>query len=186
MTFDTVSRHFTGVALELMPTSEFKPAASPPRVRTLQLLGHLHGVKRALSQLFGLALVMEIFAMISPFFLSWVVDHALVSADRDLLLTLALGFGLLLLLQTAVSALRGWLVMGLNASIKVQSRANLYSHLLNLPTAYFEARHLGDVMSRFSSQETILQAVTSEFVETIFDGLMAAITLAVMVLLAPD
>jgi ATP-binding cassette, subfamily B, bacterial CvaB/MchF/RaxB len=79
---ETVSRYFTGVALELMPTSEFKPAASPPRVRTLQLLGHLHGAKRALTQLFGLALVMEVFAMISPFFLSWVVDHALVSEDR--------------------------------------------------------------------------------------------------------
>src|SRR5204863_8749089 len=116
----------------------------------------------------------------------WVVDQALVSADRDLLLTLALGFTLLLLLQTAIAAMRGWLVMGLNASIKVQSRANLYSHLLNLPTSYFESRHLGDVMSRFASQEAILQAITSEFVEAILDGLMAGITLAIMFILAPD
>ena len=38
--------------------------------------------------------------MVSPLFLQWVVDQALVTADRDLLLTLALGFALLLLLQT--------------------------------------------------------------------------------------
>jgi ATP-binding cassette subfamily B protein RaxB len=183
---EMISRHFTGVALELMPTNQFEPAASPPRVRTLQLLGHLSGVKRALAQLFGLALVMEIFAMISPFFLGWVVDHALVSADRDLLLTLALGFMLLLLLQTAIAAIRGWMVMGLNASLKVQSRANLYQHLLNLPASYFEARHLGDVMSRFGSQESILQAITSEFVEAVLDGLMAGITLLIMFFFAPD
>jgi ABC-type bacteriocin/lantibiotic exporter with double-glycine peptidase domain len=93
-----------------------------------------------MAQLLGLGLVMEIFAMISPLFLSWVIDHAIVSADRDLLVTLALAFVLLLLLETATSAMRAWMVMGLNASLKVQARANLFSHLLNLPAAYFEAR----------------------------------------------
>src|SRR6266545_392204 len=181
-----VSRHFTGVALELTPTSHFEPAAAPPRVRASQLLGRITGVKRALGHLLGLALVIEIFAMMSPFFLGWVVDQVLVSADRDLLVTLAIGFLLLLLLQTAVTAMRGWMLMGLNASLKVQSRANLFSHLVNLPASYFEARHLGDVMSRFGSQETILQAITSEFVEALLDGLMACITLVIMFILAPD
>jgi len=82
--------------------------------------------------------------VLSPLFLQWVVDHALISADRDLLLTLALGFGLLVLLRTAVSAMRGWILIVLGASLKVQGRSNLFSHLINLPTAYFEARHLGD------------------------------------------
>jgi ATP-binding cassette subfamily B protein RaxB len=181
-----ISRHFTGVALELTPTSQFEPAAAPPRVRISQLLGRITGVKRALAQLLGLALVIEVFAMMSPFFLGWVVDHAVVSADRDLLVTLAIGFMLLLVLQTLVTALRGWLLIGLNASLKVQSRANLFSHLVNLPASYFDARHLGDVMSRFGSQETILQAITSEFVEAMLDGLMASITLVIMFILAPE
>ncbi len=124
--------------------------------------------------------------MLSPFFLGWVVDQALVSGDRDLLLTLAIGFGLLLMLRTAVTALRGWLLMGMNASLKVQSRANLFSHLIHLPTSYFEARHIGDVMSRFGSQETILQAITSELVEAVLDGTMAGITLLIMFVFAPD
>src|SRR5205085_4434405 len=99
---------------------------------------------------------------------------------------LVLGFTLLLLLQTAVSTMRGWMLMGLNASLKVQSRANLFTHLVDLPSSYFEARHLGDVMSRFGSQETILQAITSELVEAVLDGLMAAITFVIMMLFAPD
>jgi ATP-binding cassette, subfamily B, bacterial CvaB/MchF/RaxB len=183
---EVLSRHFTGVALELMPTSQFEPAAAPPRVRFSKLLGRVTGVKRSLAHLLILAAVIEVFAMVSPFFLSWVVDHAIVSADRDLLMGLGLGFLLLLVLQTATTAMRGWMVMGLNASLKVQARANLYSHLLNLPVSYFEARHLGDVMSRFGSQETLLQAITSELVEAILDGLMAAITMVIMFMLAPD
>ncbi|HEV7876682.1 peptidase domain-containing ABC transporter [Bradyrhizobium sp.] len=181
-----ISRHFTGVALELMPTSKFETAEPPPRVKVSQLLGRVNGLRRSLLHLSGLALTIEIFAMLSPFFLGWVIDQALVSGDRDLLLTLAIGFALLLLLRTAVTALRGWMLMGMNASLKVQSRANLFSHLIHLPTSYFEARHIGDVMSRFGSQETILQAITSELVEAILDGTMAAVTLLIMFVFAPD
>jgi ATP-binding cassette subfamily B protein RaxB len=54
-----------------------------------------------------------------------------------------------------------------------------------LPAAYFEARHLGDVLSRFGSQETILQAITTDVVETILDGVFAGLTLAIMFLFAP-
>ena len=186
MSISEVSRHFTGVALELTPTSKFETAEPAPRVKVSQLLGRVNGLRRSLLHLSGLALTIEIFAMLSPFFLGWVVDQALVSADRDLLLTLAIGFGLLLMLRTAVTALRGWLLMGMNASLKVQSRANLFSHLIHLPTSYFEARHIGDVMSRFGSQETILQAITSELVEAILDGTMAGITLLIMFAFAPD
>lgn len=181
----TVSRHFTGVALELMPTARFKAAAAPPRVKPYQLIGRVSGLAKSLGHLASLALALEVFSIVSPLFLGWVVDHALVSADRDLLVTLALGFTLVLILQTAISGMRGWMLMGLNASLKVQSRANLFGHLLNLPASFFDARHLGDVVSRFGSQETILQAITTDFVEAILDGLMAGLTLLIMFILAP-
>jgi ATP-binding cassette subfamily B protein RaxB len=181
----TVSKHFTGVALELTPIGGFEPAEAPPRVRFRSLLGNMVGLKQNLARLFLLALAIEVFTVLSPFFMQWVVDHALVTADRDLLLTLALGFALLLLLRTAVSAMRGWMLMTLGASLKVQGRLNLFSHLVNLPAAYFEARHLGDVMSRFGSQETILQAITTDVVEAVLDGLLAVVTLAIMFVFAP-
>jgi ATP-binding cassette subfamily B protein RaxB len=181
-----VSRRFTGVALELYPTDRFEPAAAPPRVRFRRMLGRMVGVKRALSHQLSLALAIEVFAMVSPLFMGWVIDHALVAADRDLLLTLVLGFLILLLLQTSISAMRSWMLMGLSATLKVQSRANLFSHLISLPATFFEARHLGDVTSRFASQETILSAITTDLIEALIDGLMAGLTLAIMLLIAPD
>jgi ATP-binding cassette subfamily B protein RaxB len=182
---DRVSRHFTGVALELTPTGGFVPAAAPPRIRIRALVGHVAGLRRSLGHLLMLAFALEVFALLAPLFLGLTVDQAIVSADRSLLTTLAVAFGLLLLLQTAVTALRGWMLMSLGASLKVQARTNLFSHLLALPASYFESRHVADVMSRFDSQEKILQALTTDVVLAILDGLMCAVTLAVMVLLAP-
>lgn len=183
---EEVSRHFTGVALECRPTEKFRKNEPSPRVEARQLLGRMTGIKRSLGILLCLAGAIELLAMISPFFLGWVVDHAIVSADRDLLTTLGLGFLLLLAMQILVTSMRGWMLIGLNTSLRVQSRANLFSHLVNLPTSFFEARHLGDVLSRFNSQETILQSITTEFVEAILDGVFVAITLAIMAFFAPD
>ena len=76
--------------------------------------------------------------------------------------------------------------MVLGASLKVQARTNLFSHLVQLPTSFFEARHLGDVMSRFGSQNTILQAITTELVEVVLDGLMVSLTLGIMFLYSPS
>jgi ATP-binding cassette, subfamily B, bacterial CvaB/MchF/RaxB len=179
------SRHFTGVALELTPTGGFEPDAAPPRVRIRALLGHVTGMRRALGHLLLLAFAIEVFALLAPLFLGLTVDHAIVSADRGLLATLAVAFGLLLVLQVGTTALRGWMLMTLGASLKVQARTNLFSHLLALPAGYFETRHTGDVMSRFESQETILKALTTDLVIAILDGVMCLATIAVMVWLAP-
>ena len=179
------SRHFTGVALELTPDGEFEPAQAPPRIRLRSVIGRVVGLRRSLGQLLALALAIEVFAVLGPLFMQWVVDHALVGADRDLLLVLALGFAMILALRTTVSAMRGWIVIVLGASLKVQSRSNLFGHLVNLPAAFFEARHIGDVSSRFCSQDCMLQAITTDVVEAILDGLLVVVTLTVMFLFAP-
>ena len=58
--------------------------------------------------------------LLSPFYLQWVVDGVLVSNDRDLLVTLGIGFGLLVLIQVATGAIRSWAVLHLSATLNLQ------------------------------------------------------------------
>ncbi|WGS46929.1 peptidase domain-containing ABC transporter [Burkholderia sp. JSH-S8] len=175
-----VSSSFTGVALELWPTGSFEPRAGSPAVKLRQLLGPVSGLSRSLGQILVLAFALEVFALVSPFFLQWVIDEVIVSADRDLLTVLALGFALLLLMQQATSAIRAWALMYLGTTLNVQWRANVFTHLLKLPVQYFERRHLGDVVTRFGSIDTIQQTVTSAFLSAVIDGLMSIVTLTMM------
>ncbi len=185
LSMQQVSNHFSGVALELSPTHRFKPLAAPPRLKLSEVVGRVIGFKRSLAQLFALALAIEMFALLQPFFLQLVVDNALVSADRDLLLTLALGFGLLMLVQLSFTTMRGWVLMVLSATLKLQGRSNLFSHLQTLSASFFESRQLGDIVSRFGSMEVIQQALTTDLIEALLDGLMAGITLVIMFVLSP-
>ena len=175
-----VSRHFTGVALELTPQADFKPHNERRDVTLRQLLGRVTGLKRSLLQIFVLALGLELFTLLAPFYLQWVVDSVLVSADRDLLVTLGIGFGLLVLLQVATGAIRSWAVLHLSSTLNLQWLANVFSHLMRLPVAWFEKRHTGDVMSRFGAVQKIQQTLTTSFIEAVLDGLLVVVTLAMM------
>ncbi len=106
-------------------------------------------------------------------------------ADRDLLLTLALAFAFLMVMQISFTAMRGWMLMVLGASMKVQGRSSLFTHLQKLPAAFFESRHLGDIVSRFGSMETIQKALTVDLVEALLDGIFAVATFAIMMVLSP-
>lgn len=180
LTFDEVSRSFTGVALELWPTGDFRPREANPSVALRTLFGPVTGLSRSLGQILLMALALEVFSLVSPFFLQWVIDDVIVSADRSLLTLLALGFGLLLLMQQATNAVRAWALMYLGTTLNVQWRANVFTHLLSLPVQYFERRHLGDVVSRFNSIDAIQQTLTTSFLSAVIDGVMTVITLAMM------
>jgi len=175
-----VSKHFTGIALELAPTVAFRPLDERRRVRLRDLTGPVTGLARSLAQVLLLALVLQSFAVLAPFYMQWVVDGAIVSADRDLLAVLGIGFLLLAAIQVAVTALRSWVVLYLGTTLNLQWLANVFSHLMRLPVAWFEKRHLGDVVSRFGAVTTIQRTLTSSFVEAVIDGLMAMATLALM------
>jgi ATP-binding cassette subfamily B protein RaxB len=175
-----LSRHFTGVVLELTPAPGFSPRVERQQVTLKQLLGRVQGLKRSLMQVFALALALEAFVLLTPFFLQWVVDGVLVSADRDLLVTLGLGFGLLVLIQVATAAIRSWAVLVLSATLNLQWLGNVFAHLMRLPVAWFEKRHTGDIWSRFAAVQQIQRTLTTSFIEAVLDGLLVVATLAMM------
>jgi ATP-binding cassette subfamily B protein RaxB len=180
-----VSRHFTGVALELQPGQTFTPEVRRETVSLRRLTGPVRGLWRALSLLLLLSLALQVFVLVTPFYMQWVVDQVLVSADASLLTVLGIGFALLVMVQVAVSVLRGWTVVYLSARFGLQWMANVFAHLLRLPLDFFEKRHLGDIVSRVGSVQRIQQTITTNFVEAVVDGLMAVATLAMMLVYSP-
>jgi ATP-binding cassette subfamily B protein RaxB len=114
--------------------------------------------------------------------MQWVVDEAIVAADRDLITVLGLGFILLVVLQSSISAVRSWVTTCLATNLNIQWLGNAFHHLMKLPLPYFEKRHTGDIVSRFSSIQTIQRSLTTQFVEGVIDGTLVIGTWLMMVL----
>jgi ATP-binding cassette subfamily B protein RaxB len=180
-----LSDAFTGVAVEVWPSPSFKPAVEKSKISIRGLVGSVHGIGRSAAQILILAMALEVFTLVAPFFLQWVIDDVLVTSDHDLLVTLAIGFALLMLAQQLFTAIRGWVLIYLGTTLSIQWRANVFAHMLRLPVSYFEKRHLGDVVSRFGSIDTIQRTLTSSFVESLIDGVMSAAILFLMFIYSP-
>jgi ATP-binding cassette subfamily B protein RaxB len=182
VSLDEFGKYFTGVALELKPANDFTPVDRTNKYTLRGLMGNITGLKRGLGQILMLALALECVVIALPFFLQWTVDQALPSADADLLTTLALGFGLLVLVQGAIHAVRNWFLISLSTDLNFQWYGNVFGHLVRLPLDYFEKRHIGSIISSFSSISTIQRSLTTTFVQAIVDGVMVVGTLLMMFL----
>lgn len=177
---DELSRHFTGVALELRPADDFEPADHRERLRLSQLWRRMTGLKRALLQTVVLSLVMQAFVLASPYYMQVAIDSALPALDRDLLIVLALGFGLFTLINVVASLLRSFVLLSAGSSLSFGVAANIARRLFRLPVSWFEKRHVGDILSRFQSITPIQQALTEGAVAAVIDGLLAALILILM------
>lgn len=178
--WDEVSSSFTGIAIEMWPTHEFRPRTQRQSITLRELVGSIDGLAGSVLQIAALALALEVFALAAPFFLQWVVDSAIVSADRGLLSILAIGFALLLVVQTVLGAFRSWMVLYMSTHINLQWLDNVFAHLIRLPMQYFEKRHLGDVLSRFNAVQTMQATLSASFLEGVLDGLLTIATFVML------
>src|SRR5699024_590752 len=132
------SDHFTGVALELSPSADFKPVKARQKISLKALTGRMRGLVPALTQILLLALALEVFALVGPYYMQWVLDQALVSADHSLLTLLGIGFLIITIFKALFTAARSWAVTCLGATLNVQWINNVFGHLLKLPLSWFE------------------------------------------------
>jgi len=185
LSFAEVSKHFTGVALELTPTPKFQPKDEVRKIPLSMFWQRMVGLKGALVQVFLLSVALQIFSLISPQYMQFVVDDVLHSFDVHFLKVLALGFLLLMLIEVGTTALRSLLVMSFSSMLNIQMAANLFRHLIRLPLPYFEKRHIGDIVSRFGSLGQIEKLLTTGIVQAIVDGMMAIATLIMLFIYSP-
>ncbi len=181
-----VSRRFTGVALELTPTQDFKPIEARVRMRLSDLWSRIYGLRRSLIEVFALSLLLQIVTLLTPLYLQIGLDSAAVSGDLNFLVLLAVGFGAVMILGAVTELLRGWIVLYLGNMVTFQMFGNVFRHLIRLPASFFDRRHIGDILSRMNSTEPIQTALTTGLVTALIDGIMVLVTGIVMWFYAPN
>jgi len=174
------SKHFTGVALEIAPSDEFKTIEARKPVHLTSLWSKLEGFWGSFAQIIGISLALQVAVFAAPFFNQLVIDEAIARSDLDLLAVLAVGFGLLGIVRVSLTALRAYALQVVGQLMTYQMVGNLVRHLLRLTTGFYEKRHVGDILSRIQSTQPIQDALTRGAATVIIDGLMAVIAVVIL------
>ncbi|MCY1780660.1 cysteine peptidase family C39 domain-containing protein, partial [Klebsiella pneumoniae] len=175
-----MSNNFTGIALELWPDQHFQQEKAKSRLRLLDLMRNIVGLKSALLKIFAFSVVVEVIGLLLPIGTQLVTDHVIMAHDQSLLSVICIGLVFFTLFRTFISMLRAWTSLTLNTLTNIQWKTTLFDHLASLPLSFFEKRHLGDIQSRFSSLDTIRSTFTNSIVSGIIDSIM---TIGLLVML---
>lgn len=186
LSLQDAGKHFTGVALELMPASDFTARDERKKIHLRQLTGKTPGLLSAMSRIIVFAVALEILTLGSPLLNQLVIDEVLVAADQSLLTVIIIALLLMSLTQMLLSLARQWASITLSVNFNMQWTARVFHHLVHLPLAWFDARSKGSINARFEAVDTIQQALTTQVLEGILDVLLVVTALCMMLLYSPE
>lgn len=176
-----LSENFSGIALEAWPDSDFRQEKQRSRLKLLDLMHNMVGLKSALIKIFMLSMVIETVNLLLPMGTQIVTDHVITAHDENLLLVICVGLMFFTIFKTWVSMIRAWVSLKLNTLTDVQWKTSFFDHLMSLPLAFFEKRQLGDIQSRFASLDIIRATFTNSIVTGMIDSIM---TIGLLIMLS--
>lgn len=180
-----VSESFTGIAIELTPSSTFTVADERVKMPLRTFIGNIDGLGSSLFKIFVIALILQCFLLISPYYIRIVIDHGIPLSDSGVLVWLLAAFLAITLLTTFSNIIRSAAILYLDKNLGFQVKANIQRHLLHLPLSFFESRHVGDIKSRFEAFNEVQRMISRGFIAAIVEGLLGITTLIIMYTYSP-
>lgn len=136
-----------------------------PKADSLRPLVALWGFMRPYLPIFGLALVALLIAsgalLALPVALRRVVDAGVASRDLATIDRYFLGLAVVAVLFGLFSAIRFYIVMWLGERIVADIRDALFRHVLALDPAFFEVTRTGEVLSRLTTDTSLVQSIAT-------------------------
>lgn len=177
-----VNAAYTGIVLEVEKSLEFREIRDAQQLSLSTLFKTVMGIKPFIGLLLILSLAIEVFGLINPLFLQFVMDSVMISGELQNLVVIATAFLLFVCLRAFSEYIRGSLVTYLTTHMTKQFSENVMRHLLRLPLHFFEQRSKGDIQSKFQAIDQIQAKISTDFVKTALDGMMVLINVIVMLI----
>jgi ATP-binding cassette, subfamily B, bacterial HlyB/CyaB len=141
--------------------------------------------RRLIGEVLLVTFALNLLGLAAPLFFQNVIDKVLVHNTLDTLYVLVFGFVAVSVWETLFGWLRTRLYSETSQKIDVELGSRLFQHLLGLPLAYFEARRVGDTVTRVRQLETIREFLTNASLSVLVDPLFTVVFLVAMWIYSP-
>ena len=142
--------------------------------------------RRLIGEVLLVTLAINLLGLASPLFFQNVIDKVLVNNTLATLQVLAFGLVVVSIWEIVFGWLRTRLYSETSQKIDIELGAKLFRHLLGLPLAYFEARRVGDTVTRVRQLETIREFLTNASLSVLVDPLFTVVFLVAMWIYSPS
>ncbi|MEL7674598.1 MAG: ABC transporter transmembrane domain-containing protein [Chloroflexota bacterium] len=148
------------------------------------MLGYLAPYKWRLALALAALTLAASLSLVFPAVIRRVVDSVLVDGDEGLLNRITLGLLAVFLVRSLVSLVEAYNLNYVGERIVMDLRQQLYAHIQSLSLAFFTERRVGELVSRMSSDVTMMRAaLTSNLNTLLHQGLTLIGAIVIMVVL---
>lgn len=133
-----------------------------------------------LKNIFILAAVVQLFALINPLFFQNIIDKVLVGRSIDSLHVLAIGIISIAFAEPLYTFIRNKIFSNTSSQIGSELSGKLYRHLMALPLNYFKLRPTGKIIARIREMAHIRQFLTGSTLMLFIDLLFVSLFIAVL------
>jgi subfamily B ATP-binding cassette protein HlyB/CyaB len=126
------------------------------------------------------SLAIQLVGLATPLFTQVVIDKVVVHQTQSTLVAIAVGLGIFLVFNAAMSWMRQYLVLHTGNRVDAVLATQVFGHLFRLPLPYFEHRPTGVTVARLHGVETIREFITGAAISFVLDLPFLIIIVAVM------
>ena len=126
------------------------------------------------------SLAIQLVGLVTPLFTQVIIDKVIVHQTRSTLIAVAVGLGMFMLFNSAMTWLRQYFVLHTGNRIDAVLGSQVFGRLLHLPLPFFEHRPTGVLIARLQGIETVRAFISSAAVTLLLDLPFLFVFLAVM------
>ena len=179
MSVEQFERGWSGTCLVFTPGQQMvhmEAARSP----WLRFVGYLQPFRKILLHLFLATFVIQMLGIVPPIIIQNILDGVLVHQNIGLLHLLILGLVIATAFSQIMTTVRAYLSNYMVRNLDFSMMAQFFKHTMSLPYSFFAKRKTGDILARFSENQTIRAFLTESTVTTLLNLLMVFIYFTIL------
>ena len=168
MTKERFASEWTGVAIFLAPAPSYKPHKDKKN----GLMSFLPLIFRQRSLIFYIVLSSLLLTLINiggSYYLQGILDEYIPNQMKSTLGIISIGLIITYILQQMMSFSRDYLLTVLSQRLSIDVILSYIRHIFELPMSFFATRRTGEVISRFTDANSIIDALASTILSLFLD-----------------
>ena len=168
MTKERFRSEWTGVAIFLAPEPSYKPHKDKKN-GLLDLLPLIFKQRSLIFYIVSASLLVTLINIDGSYYLQGILDEYIPNQMRSTLGIISIGLIVTYILQQMMSFSRDYLLTVLSQRLSIDVILSYIRHIFELPMSFFATRRTGEVISRFTDANSIIDALASTILSLFLD-----------------
>lgn len=161
-------KEWTGVALFLAPSPSYK-VHEEKKDSLLSFLPVLAKQKGLIVNIVVATLLVTLINIIGSYYLQSIIDTYIPEQVKNTLGMVSIGLVIVYILQQIISYAQEYLLLVLGQRLSIDVILSYVRHVFHLPMSFFATRRTGEIVSRFTDANAIIDALASTILSVFLD-----------------